>query len=147
MAFQALSVCQSLPILLCSKDAHATLCSLLTAKILHRPTFDTKLAIAPLLLNLVAIGSLFYGTKAARARGQVLWSLAHKGVASAVSLAGLLLQVLLTLILSVNQSMSVGKAYTAQRRIRSYRRRSTRSYGLDGPDICQFVWRQRFESY
>ncbi|KAM0747977.1 hypothetical protein T439DRAFT_328639 [Meredithblackwellia eburnea MCA 4105] len=51
--------------------------------ILHRPTFDARQCIPPLLLNIIALGSLFSETRTSHAKGEHLWILAHKAVASA----------------------------------------------------------------
>lgn len=54
-------------------------------QILHRPTFDTRAIIAPLLMALVALGSLYCESSVGVAKGEAFWQLAHKGVASSVS--------------------------------------------------------------
>ncbi|ORY16996.1 hypothetical protein BCR34DRAFT_75745 [Clohesyomyces aquaticus] len=50
--------------------------------VIHRPTFVFRECSPPLLLNAIAIGSLFLGTSEASAKGDVLWRLAHTAVAT-----------------------------------------------------------------
>lgn len=50
--------------------------------LLHKPTFRIKECTAPLLLNMLALGSLFVVSDGARARGEALWRLAHTAVAT-----------------------------------------------------------------
>jgi len=50
--------------------------------ILHRATFTVKESSHPLILNIVALGSLFIGAKDAVAKGEALWRLAHIAVAT-----------------------------------------------------------------
>ena len=50
--------------------------------ILHQPTFLLKDYSPPTLLNMIALGSLFLVEKGARAKGEVLWRLAHHAVAT-----------------------------------------------------------------
>jgi hypothetical protein len=50
--------------------------------ILHRATFAVKDSSHPLILNIVALGSLFVGAKDAVAKGEALWRLAHIAVAT-----------------------------------------------------------------
>ncbi|KAF1988401.1 C2H2 type zinc finger domain protein [Aulographum hederae CBS 113979] len=51
-----------------------------TFPVLHRATFVFRECIHPLLLNAVAIGSLYLGPKDAVSKGEVLWRLAHTAV-------------------------------------------------------------------
>lgn len=54
-----------------------------TFPILHRPTFIFRESLQPLLLNAIAIGSLYVGHgNAARKQGEVLWRLAHTALAT-----------------------------------------------------------------
>jgi hypothetical protein len=53
-----------------------------TFPVLHRATFIFRDCIHPLLLNAIAIGSLYLGPKEAVAKGEVLWRLAHTAVAT-----------------------------------------------------------------
>ena len=53
-----------------------------TFPVLHRATFVFRDCTHPLLLNAIAIGSLYLGPKAAIAKGEVLWKLAHAAVAT-----------------------------------------------------------------
>ncbi|KAL1984501.1 hypothetical protein VTN96DRAFT_9100 [Rasamsonia emersonii] len=53
-----------------------------TFPILHRPTFVFRECTHPLLLNAIAIGSLYLGPKDAIAKGEALWRLAHTAVAT-----------------------------------------------------------------
>lgn len=50
--------------------------------VLHRATFTVKESSHPLILNIVALGSLFIGAKDAVAKGEALWRLAHIAVAT-----------------------------------------------------------------
>jgi hypothetical protein len=50
--------------------------------VLHRATFAVKDSSHPLILNIVALGSLFVGAKDAVAKGEALWRLAHIAVAT-----------------------------------------------------------------
>ncbi|KAN0122900.1 hypothetical protein V8E51_001226 [Hyaloscypha variabilis] len=50
--------------------------------VLHRATFVVKESSHPLLLNIVALGSLFVGARDAVAKGESLWRLAHIAVAT-----------------------------------------------------------------
>ncbi|KAF2473730.1 uncharacterized protein BDR25DRAFT_386592, partial [Lindgomyces ingoldianus] len=50
--------------------------------VVHRPTFVFRECSPPLLLNAIAIGSLFLGTPEASAKGDVLWRLAHTAVST-----------------------------------------------------------------
>lgn len=50
--------------------------------ILHRPTFVFRDCLPPLLLNAIALGSLFLGTPDAIAKGEALWKLARTSVAT-----------------------------------------------------------------
>lgn len=52
-----------------------------TFPVLHRATFVFRDCIHPLLLNAIAIGSLYLGPKDAVTKGEILWRLAH-GVVS-----------------------------------------------------------------
>jgi hypothetical protein len=49
--------------------------------VLHRPTFVYKELIHPLLLNAIALGSLYLGPEHT-AKGEALWRLAHTAVAT-----------------------------------------------------------------
>ncbi|EXK24926.1 hypothetical protein FOXG_10080 [Fusarium oxysporum f. sp. lycopersici 4287] len=51
--------------------------------ILHRPTFVFRDCSPSLILNAIALGSLFIGTDDAVSEGEVLWRLAHTAVATA----------------------------------------------------------------
>ncbi|RFU27123.1 hypothetical protein B7463_g9215, partial [Scytalidium lignicola] len=53
-----------------------------TFPILHRATFVFRDCTQPLLLNAIAIGSLYRGPKDSIAKGEVLWRLAHIAVAT-----------------------------------------------------------------
>ncbi|PKS13185.1 hypothetical protein jhhlp_000530 [Lomentospora prolificans] len=50
--------------------------------VIHRPTFVFRDCSAPLLLNAVALGSLFLGRKDALANGEALWRLAYTAIAT-----------------------------------------------------------------
>jgi hypothetical protein len=51
--------------------------------VIHRPTFVYRECSAPLLLNAIALGSLFIGSDDATDTGEVLWRLAHTAIATA----------------------------------------------------------------
>lgn len=53
-----------------------------TFPILHRATFVFRDSTHPLLLNAIAIGSLYLGPKASIIKGEALWKLAHTAVAT-----------------------------------------------------------------
>lgn len=53
-----------------------------TFPVLHRQTFVFRECTHPLLLNAIAIGSLYLGPKDAVAKGEALWRLAHTAVAT-----------------------------------------------------------------
>jgi hypothetical protein len=53
-----------------------------TFPVLHRATFMFRDCTHPLLLNAIAIGSLYLGPKASIAKGEALWRLAHAAVAT-----------------------------------------------------------------
>lgn len=53
-----------------------------TFPVLHRATFVFRECAHPLLLNAIAIGSLYLGPKDAVAKGEALWHLAHTAVAT-----------------------------------------------------------------
>ncbi|KAB8258662.1 hypothetical protein BDV32DRAFT_151107 [Aspergillus pseudonomiae] len=50
--------------------------------ILHEPTFSVRDCISPLLLNMVALGSLFVCLPNAAEQGEMLWKLGHTAVAA-----------------------------------------------------------------
>jgi hypothetical protein len=50
--------------------------------VLHKSTFLVRESSHPLLLNIIALGSLFVGAKDALAKGEALWRLAHTAVAT-----------------------------------------------------------------
>lgn len=50
--------------------------------IMHRPTFVYRDCSHPLLLNAIAIGSLYLGPEDSVAKGEVLWRLAHTAMAT-----------------------------------------------------------------
>lgn len=50
--------------------------------VIHRPTFSPRNCIPPLLLNIIALGSLFVCLPRAREKGEMLWRLAHTAVAT-----------------------------------------------------------------
>ncbi|KAI0136210.1 C2H2 type zinc finger domain protein [Xylariales sp. AK1849] len=50
--------------------------------VLHRPTFVFRECSPSLLLNAIALGSLFIGTEDAISKGEALWRLAHTAVAT-----------------------------------------------------------------
>lgn len=50
--------------------------------VLHKPTFLVRESSHPLLLNIIALGSLFVGAKDALPKGEALWRLAHTAVAT-----------------------------------------------------------------
>jgi hypothetical protein len=50
--------------------------------VLHKPTFSPRESSSPLLLNIIALGSLFVGAKDAVHKGEALWRLAHTAVAT-----------------------------------------------------------------
>ncbi|KAL5331635.1 hypothetical protein ACEPPN_001170 [Leptodophora sp. 'Broadleaf-Isolate-01'] len=50
--------------------------------VLHKSTFVVKESSHPLLLNIMALGSLFVGAKDAVPKGEALWRLAHIAVAT-----------------------------------------------------------------
>src|SRR4051794_11390150 len=53
-----------------------------TFPILHRATFVFRDCARTLLLNAIAIGSLYLGQKDAVAKGETLWHLAHTAIAT-----------------------------------------------------------------
>jgi hypothetical protein len=53
-----------------------------TFPVVHRPTFEYREWVHPLLLNAIAIGSLFLGEQQHIAQGEALWKLAHVAVAT-----------------------------------------------------------------
>ena len=53
-----------------------------TFPVLHRATFVFRECAHPLLLNAIAIGSLYLGPKDAVSKGEALWHLAHTAVAT-----------------------------------------------------------------
>lgn len=55
-----------------------------TFPVLHRATFVFRECTHPLLLNAIAIGSLYLGPKDSVAKGEALWHLAHTAVATSV---------------------------------------------------------------
>ncbi|KAL4889085.1 hypothetical protein BDV59DRAFT_195916 [Aspergillus ambiguus] len=50
--------------------------------VIHKPTFSSSKCIPPLLLNMVALGSLFLCLPRARQKGEMLWRLGHTVVAT-----------------------------------------------------------------
>ena len=50
--------------------------------VLHKPSFLVRESSHPLLLNIIALGSLFVGAKDALPKGEALWRLAHTAVAT-----------------------------------------------------------------
>ncbi|KAL0930160.1 C2H2 type zinc finger domain protein [Colletotrichum truncatum] len=50
--------------------------------LIHRPTFVYRDCSAPLLLNAIALGSLFLGSEDATAKGESLWRLAYTAIAT-----------------------------------------------------------------
>lgn len=50
--------------------------------IIHEPTFSVRDCISPLLLNMVALGSLFVCVPDAVEQGEILWKLGHTAVAT-----------------------------------------------------------------
>lgn len=54
--------------------------------VMHPYTFDIRTTSAPLLLNMITIGSLSLSGPENRAKGIALWRLVHKSVAGSVSL-------------------------------------------------------------
>jgi hypothetical protein len=50
--------------------------------VLHKPTFLVRESSHPLLLNIIALGSLFVGAKDSLPKGEALWRLAHTAVAT-----------------------------------------------------------------
>jgi hypothetical protein len=50
--------------------------------IIHEPTFSMRDCISPLLLNMVALGSLFVCLPGAAQKGEMLWQLGHTAVAT-----------------------------------------------------------------
>ena len=57
-----------------------------TFPVLHRSTFVFRDCSHPLLLNAIAIGSLYLGPKDAVAKGEALWRLSHTAMATSVGL-------------------------------------------------------------
>ncbi|KAB8336976.1 hypothetical protein FH972_021280 [Carpinus fangiana] len=53
-----------------------------TLPVLHRPTFVFRDSLQSLLLNAIAIGSLYLGPKDSIGKGEVLWHLAHTAMAT-----------------------------------------------------------------
>ncbi|KAF6816588.1 C2H2 type zinc finger domain protein [Colletotrichum plurivorum] len=53
--------------------------------VIHRPTFVYRDCSAPLLLNAIALGSLFLGTEDATVKGEALWRLAYTAIATSWS--------------------------------------------------------------
>lgn len=53
-----------------------------TFPVLHKATFNVRESSHPLLLNIMALGSLFVGAKDAVPKGEALWRLAHIAVAT-----------------------------------------------------------------
>ncbi len=56
-----------------------------TFPVLHRATFIFRECTQPLLLNAMAIGSLYLGPKDSVAKGEALWRLAHVAVTTSVT--------------------------------------------------------------
>ncbi|KAJ5718128.1 pyridoxal 5'-phosphate synthase synthase subunit Pdx1 [Penicillium malachiteum] len=50
--------------------------------VIHKPTFSPQRTIPPLLLNMVALGSLFVCEKDAIQKGEMIWRLGHTAVAT-----------------------------------------------------------------
>ena len=48
--------------------------------VLHKPSFLVRESSHPLLLNIIAVGSLFVGAKDSLSKGEALWRLAHTAV-------------------------------------------------------------------
>ncbi|KAL3470315.1 hypothetical protein BJX99DRAFT_267560 [Aspergillus californicus] len=53
-----------------------------TFPVIHRPTFSSQKTIPPLLLNMVALGSLFVCLPDAVQKGELLWRLGHTAVST-----------------------------------------------------------------
>ncbi|KAF2017896.1 hypothetical protein BU24DRAFT_449471 [Aaosphaeria arxii CBS 175.79] len=53
--------------------------------VIHKPTFVYRNCSAPLLLNAIALGSLFLGTEDSTIKGEALWRLAHTAIATSWS--------------------------------------------------------------
>ncbi|KAJ9113662.1 hypothetical protein QFC22_005971 [Naganishia vaughanmartiniae] len=51
-----------------------------TFNVVHRPTFSVRQAPAPLLINMIALGSLYVPSLDAKEKGEALWRLVYKGV-------------------------------------------------------------------
>lgn len=50
--------------------------------VLHAPTFQAQDCISPLLLNILALGSLFVTIPGSNEKGEIIWRLAHTAVAT-----------------------------------------------------------------
>ncbi|PCG91812.1 Transcription factor [Penicillium occitanis (nom. inval.)] len=50
--------------------------------VLHAPTFQAQDCISPLLLNILALGSLFVTMPGSNEKGEIIWRLAHTAVAT-----------------------------------------------------------------
>ncbi|KAG9626900.1 C2H2 type zinc finger domain protein, partial [Aureobasidium melanogenum] len=57
-----------------------------TFPVLHRSTFVFRECTHPLLINAIAIGSLYLGPKDSIAKGEALWRLSHTAIATSVRL-------------------------------------------------------------
>jgi hypothetical protein len=75
-----------------------------TFPVLHRSTFVFRECTHPLLLNAIAIGSLYLGPKDAVAKGEALWRLSHTAIATSVRLT---ITTLWTSILILSQWQSL----------------------------------------
>ncbi|KAK4944195.1 hypothetical protein LTR10_016308 [Elasticomyces elasticus] len=109
-----------------------------TFPVLHRATFVFRDCTHPLLLNAIAIGSLYLGPKDAVAKGEALWRLAHTAMAtswqSLISHRGLYdtcdgVQLIVTAVL--------GQVYGALSKNRAIRSTSQAFHSLG------FVWARR----
>jgi len=99
--------------------------------VMHQPTFQLKDCIPPLLLNMIALGSLFLSSDVAVIRGETLWRLAHTAVATSwqsmlnnagSEASGIGMQLVLTALL--------GQAYAVLSANRSLRLTSHVFHGL-----------------
>ncbi|KYG47253.1 hypothetical protein M433DRAFT_142206 [Acidomyces richmondensis BFW] len=99
--------------------------------VMHQPTFQLRDCTPPLLLNMIALGSLFLSSDVAVIRGETLWRLAHTAVATSWQsmlnssdgeASGMGMQLVLTALL--------GQSYAVLSRNRSIRLTSHVFHGL-----------------
>ena len=75
-----------------------------TFPVLHRATFVFRECTHPLLINAIAIGSLYLGPKDSIAKGEALWRLSHTAIATSVRLFSASLVIQMLIVLAVAES-------------------------------------------